>query len=107
MDLLRRDPNGSELSQLRTIKLKRLVPGTATAEFFLLFSPGPKVESVEFISGSERLKSGERALSEAGFQVAFPAGSSARLVRRAIVMCSDVSGCNAVLFTPDSVHSVK
>jgi tetratricopeptide (TPR) repeat protein len=40
MELLRGDPNGNELSQLRSVKLKRLVPGSATAEFFLLFSPG-------------------------------------------------------------------
>ena len=108
MDLLRGDPNGNELSQLRSVKLKRLVPGSATAEFFLLFSPGPKVEAVEFISGSEKLKSaGQAALSQAIFQVAFPEGSSARLVRRAILMCSSVTGCEAVLFTPDSVNSVK
>jgi tetratricopeptide (TPR) repeat protein/transglutaminase-like putative cysteine protease len=107
MDLLRVDPNGSELSALRTVKLKRVVPGSATAEFFLLFSPGPKVESVEFISGSEKLKSADQTLTEAKFQVAFPEGSSARLVRRAILLCSPVSGCSAVLYTPDSVHSVN
>jgi len=106
-DLLRGDPNGSELSELRSVKLKRLVPGSATAEFFLLFGPGPEVEDVEFISGSEELKSAGEVLSEAKFQVAFPEGSSARLVRRAILMCSSVSGCEAVLFTPDSVKSVK
>lgn len=106
-DLIREDPNGSELSQLRSVKLKRLVPGTATAEFFLLFSPGPKVEAVEFISGSEKLKSAGKALSEADFQVAFPAGSSARLLRRVLLMCSSVSGCKADLFPPGSVHSVK
>lgn len=107
MELLRSDPNGNELSQLRSVKLKRLVPGSATAEFFLLFSPGPKVEGVEFISGSGKLKSAAKVLSETSFQIAFPEGSSARLVRRAIVMCSDVSGCTAVLFTPSSVNSVK
>jgi len=106
-DLIRGDPNGSELSQLRSVKLKRLVPGSATAEFFLLFSPGPKVDDVEFISGSEKLKSTGQALSQAKFQVAFPEGSSARLVRRALLMCSSISGCEAVLFTPDSVKSVK
>jgi tetratricopeptide (TPR) repeat protein len=108
MDLLRGDPNGSELSALRTVKLNRLVPGSATAEFFLLFSPGPKIEDVQFVSGSEELKSaGQIALSGANFQVAFPEHSSARLVRRAILMCSSESGCHAVLFTPDSVKSVK
>ena len=107
MDLLASDPNGSELSQLRTVKLKPLISGSATAEFFLLFSPGPKIDDVGFISGSEKLKSSIPALKTIRFQVAFPEASSARLVRRAIVMCSSVSGCNAVLFTPDSVHSVK
>ncbi|MGO9863132.1 MAG: DUF3857 domain-containing protein [Terriglobales bacterium] len=106
-DLLHPNSNGSELSELRTVKLKRLVPGTATAEFFLLFIPGPKLDDVKFISGSEKLKSAEDALSEAEFQVAFPPGSTARLVRRALVMCSNVSGCDAVLLTPDSVHSVN
>jgi tetratricopeptide (TPR) repeat protein/transglutaminase-like putative cysteine protease len=107
MELLRGDPNGNELSQLRSVKLKRLVSGSATAEFFLLFGPGRKVEKVEFISGSENLKSAAQVLSETNFQVAFPEGSSARLLRRAIVMCSDVSGCMAVLYTPNSVHSIK
>ena len=107
MNLLRGYPSGAELSQLRTTKLKRIIPGSASAEFFLLFSPGPKVESVQFISGSERLKSAGQALSAANFPVAFPEGSSARLVRRVIVMCSSVSGCNAVLFTPESTRSVQ
>jgi tetratricopeptide (TPR) repeat protein len=102
-----RDSSGAELSQLRTVKLKRLVPGSETAEFFLLFSPGAKVEDTQFISGSEKLKSAEDVLSETDFQVAFPKGSSARLVRRAIVNCSPVSGCQAVLLSPDSVKSVN
>lgn len=98
---------GSELSQLRTVKLRRVVTGSATAEFFLLFSTASKVPEVQFISGSEKLRSADHSLSEARFQIAFPEGSSARLVRRAILMCSNVVGCNAVLFTPDSVNSVK
>jgi tetratricopeptide (TPR) repeat protein/transglutaminase-like putative cysteine protease len=107
MELLRGDANGNELSKLRSVKLKRFVPGSATAEFFLLFSPASKVQDVEFISGSEKLRSASQSLSEARFQVAFPEGSSARLVRRAILMCSSVVGCGAVLLTPDSVNSVK
>jgi tetratricopeptide (TPR) repeat protein len=106
-DFVHGDSSGAELSQLRTVKLKRLVPGSATAEFFLLFSPGPKIEDVQFISGSEELKSAESGLSDAKFQVTFPEGSSVHLVRRAILTCSSVAGCEAVLFTPDSVHSVK
>jgi len=101
------DRSGDELSQLRSVKLKRLITGSATAEFFLLFSPGPKLEDVAFVSGDETLKSAGGALETTKFQVSFPASSSARLVRRAIVMCSPVSGCEAVLYNPSNVHSVK
>lgn len=107
IELLREDPNGNELSELRTVKLKRLVTGSAEADFFVLFAPGPKVEALEFVSGSQKLRSAGQALSSANFQVAFPEGSSAKLVRRGILMCSDISGCQAVLFTPNSVKSVN
>ncbi len=107
MEALREDQSGTELSELRSIKLKRLVPGSETAEFFLLFSPNTKTKDVKFISGSGKLKSVGQTLTEANFQVAFPDGSSARLVRRAILMCTSVSGCEAVLFTPDTVKSVN
>lgn len=102
-----RNDLGGELSKLRSAKLQRLVPGSASAEFFLLFSPGPRIEDVHFISGSEKLKSADDALSEAKFQVAFPEGSSAHILRRAIVSCSEVTGCEAVLLLPDTVHSVN
>jgi tetratricopeptide (TPR) repeat protein len=100
------ESSASELGELRSVKLKQLVPGSARAEFFLLFSPGPKVEDVKFISGSEELQSIDQVLSDANFQVAFPEGSSSRLLRRAIVTCSSDTGCEAVLLTPDSVTSV-
>jgi tetratricopeptide (TPR) repeat protein len=101
------DTGGAELSQLRSAKLKRVVAGSASAEFFLLFGPGAKIEDVQFISGSEKLKSAEQVLSEAKFQVAFPEHSSARLVRRAMLVCSTVTGCEAVLLTPETVSSVN
>jgi tetratricopeptide (TPR) repeat protein/transglutaminase-like putative cysteine protease len=106
-DFARGDSSGIELSQMRRVRLKRLVPGQASAEFFLLFGPGPRVEDTVFISGSEKLKAAGEALSSANFQVGFPPQSSARLVRRVILMCSSVVGCQAVLLTPDNVHSVK
>jgi tetratricopeptide (TPR) repeat protein len=105
---LDRGGSGAELSRLRSVKLKRVVAGSATAEFFLLFAPGPKVESVGFVSGSEKLKTAAISeLSQANFQIAFPEGSGAHLLRRAILACSSVSGCEAVLLTPDSVKSIK
>jgi len=92
---------------MRTIKLKSQVAGLGTAEYFMLIAPGPKITDVMFISGSEKLKGVSEALKAAKFEMPFPPGSSAVLLRRAIVMCSAVSGCQAVLYPPNSVRSVK
>jgi len=98
---------GEELTEMRTLKLSRIVPGSAEAEFFLLFAPGPKLQEVKFISGSEALKSAASTLTAAPFQVPFPKDSSARILRRALLMCSEASGCSLTLYPIDSVHSVN
>ena len=103
------DRSGDELSKMRTVKLKKITtPGsvTLTAEFFLLFAPD-KIEEASFISGSEQLREMEDSIVDADFKVRLPPQSSARLVRRAIIMCSELSGCQAVLYTPGTVHSLK
>ncbi len=101
------DHSGQELSELRTEKLKQLTTETATAEFFLVFNAHSKVDEALFIGGSEKLKSAENALTGMAFQFTFPPESSARILRRAILMCSKISGCHAVLYTPGSVHSIN
>jgi tetratricopeptide (TPR) repeat protein/transglutaminase-like putative cysteine protease len=99
--------NGINLYHMRLIGLPRFIPGRFSAEFFLLFGPGPKLEDVKFISGSQNLKGAGKVLTSAKFPVTFPDGSSARLLRRAMVMCVPVSGCQVLLLTPDQVHSVN
>jgi tetratricopeptide (TPR) repeat protein/transglutaminase-like putative cysteine protease len=98
---------GEDLTNMRTVKLARIVPGSASAEFFLLFAPGPKIEDAEFISGADELKNATTILESTAFQVSFPNGSSARILRRALLMCSAATGCSVVLYPPDSVHSVN
>jgi tetratricopeptide (TPR) repeat protein len=78
---------GAELSQMRTTKVGRLVPGSASAEFFFLFAPGPKVEGVKFVSGSEELRTASKILATTAFNVPFPTGSDARILRRGILGC--------------------
>lgn len=98
---------GDQLTEDRTVKLSRIVPGTVEADFFLLFGPGPKIEDVAFVSGSDELKPAAKVLSSTTFQVAFPKGSTARILRRAMVMCTEVTGCSAVLYPLSSVRSVN
>jgi len=97
---------GQELSNLRTTKLG---PGvsSSTAEFFILFGPGARVEDARFISGSESLRSASKILSSARFDLPFPDEVPTRLLRRGILGCSQYSGCSIVLMNPNDVHSVN
>jgi len=61
-----------ELAQMRTVKLPRIVQGTSSAGFFLLFGPGPKVEDVDLVSGSDDLDKAEKTLAATEFQISFP-----------------------------------
>ncbi len=105
-DLHRGGSAGEELSRIRTVKLPRIVPGSASAEYFLAFGPGAKLEDVKFISGSDKLKPAEKVIRGAVFPVSYPQGSMAHIVRCAIVSCSSYTGCAIVLYNPDTVHSV-
>jgi tetratricopeptide (TPR) repeat protein/transglutaminase-like putative cysteine protease len=100
--------NDLALQDLRTVKLGKLARKHVTAEFYLLFAPGPKVVDVKFISGSEELSDAGKTLAAAKFDVLFPEGGDVQIVRRGILDCEpELPGCVFVLIPPDSVHSVK
>lgn len=97
-----------ELSRIRSVHLERIAQGSASADLFIVFSPGEKVEDVKFISGSEKLRSADRALKLAKFNVLFPDDNpDTRLVRRGLLACSEITGCEFVLLTPDLVRSAE
>jgi tetratricopeptide (TPR) repeat protein len=98
---------GAQLSAMRTTKLGHLVPGSASAEFFFLFAPGSKVQDVRFVSGSEKLRTANKTLTETAFIVPFPSGSDARILRRAILGCYPTTGCTLVMLDPEVVRSVN
>jgi tetratricopeptide (TPR) repeat protein len=96
-----------QLSEDRTVRLPRLTAKRASAEFFVLLAPGPKVEATKFLSGSDDLRSAGTALSHAKFKVAFPEDSSGRLLRRGILACYPETGCTFVLLPTEVVTSVN
>ncbi|HEX3323100.1 MAG TPA: DUF3857 domain-containing protein [Terriglobales bacterium] len=96
----------SELSQMRSTHLTQIVSGSASSDFFVLFSQRAKVEEVKFVSGSEELRSAGQVLRSAKFNVLFPDDEPTRLVRRGVLACSAISGCEFVLMTPNTVRSV-
>ncbi len=107
-----RDATLPDASAMRTIKLNRLVPGTASAEFFVILARYPKtskpqVADVKFISGSEKLRVAAKALSSARFTVPFPDDGPTHLLRRGILGCYEYTGCSFVVLNPDDVRSVN
>ncbi len=96
-----------ELSRLRTVKLARVVPGQANAEFFVQIDPGPRIRDIKFISGSEELRSAGKNLTSADLKVQFPDEGPASLVRRGILACYSSTGCSFVLLNPSDVRSVN
>ncbi len=103
-------PNGEwsksaseQLSLMRTTKFGKLPDLSGSAEFTIVFAPG-KVESVEYLSGEESLKALTEKIKTAHYQVEFPAGSQAKLLRRAELSCFPLSGCMAVLMPTDKAQ---
>jgi Flp pilus assembly protein TadD len=96
-----------DLVDARRVKVGRVVQKSASAEFFILLAPGNKVENVSYVSGSAELEEAQPRLTNADFHATFPEGSDARVVRRGLLMCSDIIGCEFVLYPLDSVRSVN
>jgi len=103
-------PNGEwtktateQLTQMRTAKFGKQADLKGSAEFAIVFAPG-KIESVEYVSGEESLKELIDKIKAAHYAVEFPAGSQARIFRRAQVSCFPSSGCMAVLMPTDQAR---
>jgi len=95
----------------RTFKLPRFLPGTESAEFFLLFASDGKsktfkVEDTKFVSGSDKMKTQGKQLKTIDFEFPAPGPAPTRFVRRGILGCYQYSGCSFVLLDPSAVHSV-
>ena len=98
---------GSELSEMRTFKLPRLVPKSVSGEFFLLLGPGSKVDDLKFVSGSAEPESSAKALRAIDFKHPFPDEGPTRLLRRGVLSCYEYTGCSFVLYNLEDVRSVN
>jgi tetratricopeptide (TPR) repeat protein len=93
-------------------KLPRFLPGTESAEFFVLLgsdgnSKKFKVEDVKFISGSDKMKLQGKQLKSIDFNVPAPDDVPTRFVRRGILGCYEYTGCSFVLLDPATVNSLN
>lgn len=102
----------SRVNRERTFKLPRFLPGTESAEFFVLLAADPKtktfkVEDVKFISGSDKMKLQGKQLKSIDFHLAAPGNGAVRFARRGILGCYQYTGCAFVVMEPATVRSVN
>jgi hypothetical protein len=81
---------------MRAVKFGKQPDLSGSAEFTIVFSPA-KLESVKYVSGAQSLQALTEKIKTAHYQVQFPAGSKAKILRRAELSCSPLSGCMVVL----------
>ena len=93
---------GEALSKQRSVRVAVADKKTGNADFLILFAPG-RVEEAQFLSGEEALKPAAKLLKTAPFDVPFPTGSGAKIVRRGIFYCSPVpKDCQFTLLPLDT-----
>ncbi len=99
------------LSALRTFQAGKLLNENAEADFLILLSPGEKdarVDAVQFVNGSDKLRPFANALRSLHFAGMFPDASPAKLIRRGTLSCSAATGeCTFILLLPEDVRTVN
>jgi len=100
-----------ELTALRTIPAGKLLNESVNAEFLILLSPGEKgarAETVQFLSGSDKLRPFAERLRSLDYGPMFPDASAVKLIRRGTLDCSVQSGeCSLKLVLPEDVRTVN
>jgi tetratricopeptide (TPR) repeat protein/transglutaminase-like putative cysteine protease len=97
-----------DLSHMRRMKLGKLPVKPGSAEFWVLFGPGGKVEDVKFITGDEDLRPFGKTVASLPFKIPLPDDTPTKLVRRGVMVCAGLNlGCDFTVFTVESVHSIN
>ena len=84
------EPARKELAAMTQVPMGPLVKDgkePLKADFWVVLSPGPKVDDVRFVSGSDKLKAFTEALRSASYSVAFPDDTPTRLLRKGTLTC--------------------
>jgi len=91
--------SAGDLDQVRTVTLPRLMQGAGKANFFLLFAQGASAPQVEFLGGSDELKSATSALTAAKYEIGFPDDRHANIIHQGTVTCDESSPSCTLVFT--------
>lgn len=80
------------------VKLGKITKTTGSADFLILFSPGPKVADLKFMSGDQQLKTLGNKVRAARFRVLFPDNGTAKILHHGVLVCPGRTyGCDFTL----------
>lgn len=102
-----------ELAAMRTLSLQKLGENKVAADFFVLLAPSPdhpaaRIKAVQFISGSDALRSYGEKLRSLDSEGMFPDASPLKIVRRGTLSCTSGTGdCSFTLILPEDVRTVN
>jgi tetratricopeptide (TPR) repeat protein/transglutaminase-like putative cysteine protease len=102
-----------ELTAMRTLSLQKLEENKVSADFFVLLAPSPdhpaaRIKAVQFISGSDALRSSGEKLRSLDSDGMFPDASPLKIVRRGTLSCAAATGdCSFTLILPEDVRTVN
>jgi len=97
-----------ELSQMRRFKLGKLYAKPGSAEFWLLFANGSRLEQTKFISGDQDFRQLGGALRSVRFNILFPDEHPTRILRRGVLVCEGMNlGCDFTVYAPGTVSYIE
>ncbi len=97
---------GDKYDVAPTLDLGSLSKDDGEAEYAFVFAPGPKVEGVKFLGGSDKLKSLNDRLATVKYPIEFPDATPTKLVRRGTVTCKSTD-CTLTFQPSDEVISAE
>ncbi|MGH9343985.1 MAG: hypothetical protein ACRD19_09520, partial [Terriglobia bacterium] len=97
-----------EVMRLRQVRLGKVSSFAGSADFWVLFSPGGKIDGVKFASGADQLRPAAKAIALARFKVPLPDDAPTKILRRGVLVCEGEGlGCDFTLLDISSVHSIN
>ena len=102
--------DNTRLQSLRTAPVSCPTGVAGSGQFFAMLTAGPSgatVESVKFVSGDDKVRGMNDALSHLKIPMSFPDDTPTKIIRRAVLTCPAGGGAGTLVWVlPDDVRSV-
>jgi tetratricopeptide (TPR) repeat protein len=97
----------AESGRLNIVKVPRTVKGTANAEFYVVFTQDIAEPEARYMNGSEGLREAGKGIEAAKFDVRFPDGRPAKVIRSGFISCTATGTTCDFSFIPPGLARVE